>query len=188
MKIIRRTAAVTLLLASIGLSVWAFSESPQATDPESLHPRDSVLYVVWDGTEAHAEAISETAQYKAIVDSGLLNYGVRLMSQSLLRLNDQLGAPGSGGELEQLLGGTSVLKQLYEQGVSFSVTAGDQRGPNPLGTLVFHGAAEMADQVPAILVAFDIRDEPQERTVNGRDVSILTSPVNPGLEIAWWAA
>ncbi len=185
MKIFRRAAAATVLLTSIGLSVWAFSEAPQAVDPESLHPRSSALYVAWDGTEAHADAIEKTAQYKAIVDSGLMDYGMRLMTQSMMRLNEQMGAPGSSDELEQLLGGTSAFKHLYEQGVSLSVTAGD-RGPNPLGTLVFHDAAKMSDQIPALLFAFDIRDEPQEKTINGRDVSFLMSPANPGLEIAWW--
>src|SRR5262245_36870195 len=46
-------------------------EDKQGPPPEKLLPAGALVYVGWDGTDAHRDAWRKTAAYEALVESGL---------------------------------------------------------------------------------------------------------------------
>lgn len=183
---LRRITICTAVLAGLGLSVWAWSGSNQRIDPATLHPQRSVLFVAWDGALNHEEAIEETAQYKALVESGLLDYGMRLLDQSLGMAMSQMGPGASPDDVDRALEIKSLLFGLYDNGVSLSVTDGDGDFPAPMATLVLHNGAELVPQVPGILDQLDLRGRPQEKSIGDRTITFLQKPNQPEIELAWW--
>lgn len=182
----RRLALCALGLTGFGLTVWAWSGTAQPTDPANLHPERSIAYLVWDGSKAHEGAISETAQYKALVESGLFDYVLRLANQSMGVILSQVG-PGGPEGAAMASGVKDTLMSLYENGLSVSVTDSHGQIPSPMATLVIHNGADSPQIVQMLLMAMDIHDQPELKTVSRREVNYLRNPSNPDIELAWWA-
>ncbi|MCP4506467.1 MAG: DUF1559 domain-containing protein [Fuerstiella sp.] len=179
------------LVGVIAVTAWAYSSATvQRVDPATLHPRRSVLYGVWDGSGSHAAAIQETAQYKALVESGLLDYAGKMLkrvfnSQSVM---SELGATASEQDLQMSSEAFTYFKRLYEAGFSVSISDGPPDGPpTPLATVVLHDAAGSIEMVPLLLQLAGIGAEPQAANVAGRDILSLLIPGSPGFELAWWS-
>ncbi|MEO2015352.1 MAG: DUF1559 domain-containing protein [Fuerstiella sp.] len=179
------------LVGAITVTVWAYSAATvQKVDPATLHPERSVVYGVWDGSEIHAAAIKETAQYKALVESGLFDYAAKMLKQALSSksMMSELGPGPSEADLQQSSEAIEYFTRLYEAGFSFSISDGPIDGPpTPLATIVLHDAAGSNELIIPLLQLAGIRDEVQAGTVAGRDVSSLLIPGSPGFEMAWWS-
>lgn len=182
----RRAVFCCVGLVGLGLTVWAWNGSTQKTDPRTLHPKKSVVYLAWDGGNEHEAAIKETAQYKALVESGLFDYGLRLIDQSMGTIMSQLGPGGPQGDLEQAFLLKSTFQSIYENGFSLSITDGEGDFPAPVGTIVLHNGADAIKLVPDLIEELNLRGEIREKALSGRDIRFVESPNNPGVEIAWW--
>ncbi|MEZ6129107.1 MAG: DUF1559 domain-containing protein [Planctomycetaceae bacterium] len=188
----RRSLLVCLVLSSAAgvVAVWAASGTAvQNVDPATLHPERSIVYFDWDGSRQHAAAIQETAQYQALVTSGLIDYGSRLARQSLQAALSQMqrrGGPNQG-QVRQAEDMLQHAKFILEHGMSLSVSDGPADSvPMPLVTLVVHGAASSEDVVAELLRMIEPRLQLQNRTIEGRDVTSVFIPNTPGFEAAWF--
>ncbi len=176
----------TALLAAAGITAYAFSNASQRIDPSTLHPQRSIVFAQWDGSEQHQAAIKETAQHKAVVESGLFDYGVRLMEQATQPLVSQLEPGTSDADFARIEEAKTTFQSLYKHGFSLSVTDGADR-LSPMATLVVHGAAGGESNIPPLLKLADIRDEPDQKEVRGRTINFLRNPSNPAIEIVWFS-
>jgi prepilin-type processing-associated H-X9-DG protein len=178
------------LIGAVTVTAWAYSATTvQKIDPDTLHPERSVLYGAWDGSEMHATAIEQTAQYKALVESGLIDYAVKMLKQVLSSetVMSELGPGPSAQDLQMSSEIFAQVTRLYEAGFSVSLSDGPIDGPpTPLATVVLHDAADSSELIPSLLQLTGMRAEPQARTVAGRDVLSLLIPGSPGFEVAWW--
>ena len=178
-------------IGAIAVTAWAYSSAMvQQVDPATLHPQRSVLYGVWDGSKSHAAAIKQTAQYKALVESGLIDYASKMLQQTFTSgsVMSELGPGPSAEELQQGSEAFGHFKKLYEAGFSVSISDGPVNGPpTPLATVVLHDAAGSDELMLPLLQLAGIRDEPQAKNVAGRDVLSLLIPGSPGFELAWWS-
>lgn len=179
------TISCLLLLAVVSGGLLSLVGPQDSVNPETLHPQRSILYFVWDGSAAHQEALQQTAQYKALVESGLLDYGVGLFQQSIGALSAQQSAI-SADELQMLDPAKHYLTSLYQNGISFSATDGTDDGLAPMATLVLHQSAEAIELVPVLLPLLGVNDQPDRRTLHGRDIFFLRNPRNPSIELTWW--
>ncbi|MCP4506993.1 MAG: hypothetical protein GY826_11450, partial [Fuerstiella sp.] len=179
------------LVGAIAVTTWAYSTATvQKVDPATLHPQRSVLYGVWDGSEIHAAAINNTAQHKALVESGLIDYAGKMLKQVLSSesVMSELGPGPSANDLQQSSEFIGHVTRLYEGGFSFSISDGPVNGPpTPSATVVLHNAAGNDELIRPLLQLAGIREEPRVRTVAGRDVLSLPIPGTPGIEVAWWS-
>ena len=175
------------VLAAAGLTAVAYTSAFQRIEPSNLHPQRSILYFEWDGSKQHEAALKDTAQYKALVESGLFDYGMKLIEQSTAPLVSQLEPGASEEDVEKLTEAKSTLRAVYEQGFSISATDGSDGRLSPMATVVIHGAAGAEDRVAPLLAVVDIRDEPEQKEVRGRTVNFLRNPSNPAIELAWWS-
>ncbi|HUG91497.1 MAG TPA: hypothetical protein VML55_11715, partial [Planctomycetaceae bacterium] len=151
--------------------------------PETLLPEGSVLYLGWDGQEAHQEAWEQTAAYEALYKSGL----IPTLSRAAQSLIHQAGerAGGGGGEAKLLI---ELYEHLTSHGLSLGVAlVGDAGPPQPVGVLVVHKAAKHEPALSAFLKK-NAGDELElhEQTVRGRKVTSAPLPGAPGFEFGWW--
>lgn len=190
----RMTSAWAAMFCAAGLALAAFSmtssNSPPPVDAATLHPERSIVFVQWDGSKAHAEAIQETAQYQALVESGLYDYGIQLLEQSLPALMAQAGGPrGSQEEMRNAQELLTYVNGIFENGLSFSITDGTGTGvPAPVATLVLNGFAGKESVFEQLLVLMDIpAAEAQGKLISGRSVKTLMIPRTPGFELSWFS-
>jgi len=154
----------------------------RSTDPATIVPRDSVVFVQCDGVDDHMPAIKETAKWKAFDESGL-----RARFFDILEMLASTGGPDAA----QLA--RTTLDTLHQRGMSFGIatTAADQPLTiSPYGVVVFHGAADLQQELMALATRLDeaVRSAIELRTIAGRRVSIVIPPGGPmpGLEVAMW--
>lgn len=166
------------------------SNTIPAVDAATLHPERAIVYVQWDGSDAHAAAIKETAQYKALVESGLFDYAVKLVEQSVPALMAQAG--GGRTSQEELRSAQELLtyvSSIMENGASLSITDGPTAGAmSPVVTLVLNGFAGNEEVLEQL---FDLMDIPAgdatSKLVSGRSVKTLIIPRTPGFELSWFS-
>lgn len=184
----RRILVLCFGLIGVAGAAWALSPvTVKNINPATLHPQRAIVYLNWDGADLHAGAIQQTAQYEALVKSGLLDYGVQLFTQNLPVLKSQAGGGSSGDALEQLAEARVHLKTIYERGISLSLTDGALNGPpSPLLTIVVHGVKGGAQQVANLIRLTGLREPVQHKTVGGRSVSWIPIPQTPGFELSWF--
>lgn len=176
-------------LALAGVSITSPNSAPPV-DSSTLHPERSIVFLQWDGSNEHATAIKETAQYKALVESGLYDYGVKLLQQSVPAIMAQVGGPRGAQEqmkgLQELL---AYVSSISENGFSFSITDGAGNGPPaPVATLVLHGFAGNESALEQLLHLMDIpAEDAQAKQISGRSVKTLIIPRTPGFELSWFS-
>lgn len=186
--LIRRVLASFGILLTFGMCVWAFSPNAvQNVDPATLHPQRSIVYLAWDGSEEHAAAIQETAQYKALVESGLWDYGSKVLSEMLPAFLAQAAPHTSNEEFEQLIRAKSQLQAIAKSGFSISVTDGpDGASPRPALTMVLHDLSDAEREVLPWIQLLGMREDVQTKTVAGRNIQWAYIPDTPGIELAWY--
>lgn len=185
---IKRSLLVTIgSVASLGMAWAILPSSVQDIDPATLHPERSIGYFCWDGGKLHAEAFEKTAQYDALVKSGLWGYGVRVVNEMLPSFMNQVVPHASEDEVAQLAMAQEYAQAVFENGASVSITDGPESGPpSPSLTVVLHGLGEAEAQVLPLLETLGIPAEVQRKTVEGRSVQWLYIPDTPGVELAWF--
>lgn len=178
-------SSLSVILMAGGACWYAAAVSqpaPPTVAPSSLVPKDSVLFVQFDGVNAHMPAIKETAQWQAFDDSGLRE-----------RVFDILEMLASTGGPDAARLARTALDSLHQHGMSLGIAmtaADDPVGLSPYGVLVFHGAGDLKHDLISMLFELDdsMRRNIETRTKAGRQISVAIPPnaPMPGLEVALW--
>ena len=100
-----------ILILGVGVGL-TFAQGRERVAPETLLPKNSVVYVGIDGAAEHEQAWKETAAYEALVESGLMDVVTRLFASIQQQSGGEEGIPG------QL---AMVLDHLMDHGISLSV-------------------------------------------------------------------
>jgi hypothetical protein len=145
--------------------------------PEKLLPAGAILYVGWDGADAHREAWKKTAAYDALIESGLGDVVLKLAGWAGRQV---------GEEPVRMV--TKSLDHLAGKGLYLAVAApgGEQGPPMPQLTIVVPEAGPAVKDIAALADHLGIRDFHQQ-TVESRQVTRGRIPQLPAAEIGWWA-
>ena len=151
-----------------------------AVDPNSLLPGESVIFLQFDGTDAHMPAIRETAKWKALDDSGLRE-----------RVFDVVEMFAATGGSDAAAMARRLLDTVFSKGVSAGVAlTGDEPGISPYAVIVIHGAGSMKQDLISLLFQLDpaFRRRIETRTKSGRHISVAMPPRGPlpDFEFALW--
>lgn len=174
------------LLGSCLMAAFALSPSRAqnqvSQSPDHLVPKDTLLFVRWDGTKAHAQAFSETAAHEALYESGLMP----LLEKAVGGLASQAGP--AGGILDGPAG--QAFNHVKEHGVRLAVALAAP-GPNgppmpmPYSVVVFPQAGQFAEPLGQMLQQM-ARLEVESQEIDGRQISTSIIPDSPGIEVGWW--
>lgn len=176
------TALATVLCGATGL--WLSighgqeAEQKETPAPETLLPKDSVLYVGWDGHDAHRQAWEETAAYEALYTSGLADVVKKLF---------QAGAARLGPQHRELVG--NLFSHLTNHGFSLAVSLAEsgQGPPLPAVTFVLHRSADLQPGLAEVIKQQAVNLQFETRDVRGRSVTSAAIPQSPGIEVGWWS-
>ncbi|GAB4136092.1 MAG: hypothetical protein Tsb009_02990 [Planctomycetaceae bacterium] len=179
------TSGCLILLTGVSLA-WAFwpkAEPLPSPQVETLLPTDAVVYLGWDGQDAHKKAFEKTAAYEVIYKTGLADIFTKLLTG----LGNQV--PGKHA------GAMELLKKTYHKvngkGLSLAISVEAGAGPpKPQLTLVLHDGADLqADISKAITKAVGNKLKFEEKEINGRTVTrtLIPAPVPFDLEFGWWS-
>ncbi|MGE3316892.1 MAG: DUF1559 domain-containing protein [Planctomycetaceae bacterium] len=173
--------AVLLLFIAAIAGVMASRGVARQQDPKpvtSLLPESTFLYVTWDGIDGHRATWEKTAAYESTVKSGLMS-GVYKAIASFI-------PPDVTPDVESAL---KLVELIMQRGMSLSVAFGEGV-PIPHGVVVLHRSADLETKFTDFVTRIDndAGKKFDERTVNGREVKVITAPdVTPGLELGWWS-
>jgi prepilin-type processing-associated H-X9-DG protein len=173
-------AGITFLIV-LGGGLWlavGLAQDAKTPPPEKLLPADAVLYVGWDGTDAHSAAWEKTAAYEALVKSGLGDIAGRMVEFAETQ-------GGNGAVMRQMVTG---LEKLASSGFQLTVgipISGDGP-PAPQGTIVIPGGAAAIPEIKAIVAQMPPGSVENEK-VGSRQVTRVQLPALSGVEIGWWA-
>ena len=140
------------LLGSCLVAAFALSPSRAqnrvAQSPDKLIPKESLLFIRWDGTKTHAQAFSETAAHEALYKSGLMP----LLEKAFNGIASQAGP--AGGRLDGPAG--QAFNHVKENGVRLGVAlaAPGPNGPQmplPYSVAVFPQAGQFAEPLGQVL-------------------------------------
>lgn len=138
-----------------------------------LLPESTFLYVNWDGIDAHRAPWEKTAAHESVVKSGLAG--------GIFKVIESLVPAKANAQFEQVM---AVIEKVMLRGFSLSVAFSGE-APIPYGTAVFHKSADF-EPLLAELVKSGASEKVEERTLDGRKVSVIPNPNMPGVEFAWW--
>ncbi|MEX0702200.1 MAG: DUF1559 domain-containing protein [Planctomycetales bacterium] len=166
------------LFAAVGAGVtYVSAQADQTPAVENLLPAGAVVYVGWDGMDAHEEAWKKTAAYQSLYESGLMNVVAELIKFAGRQ------APGvEAGDLEK------AYSLITGKGLSLAVSLPGE-GPQltPFATLVLHEGAPLEPGIAAAVKGAAEREvEFETRTLDGRKVTSALIPDSPGVEVGWW--
>ncbi|MFN0053082.1 MAG: DUF1559 domain-containing protein [Planctomycetales bacterium] len=166
-----------VLLAAFLLGPILFGQEKRSPAPEKLLPAEALLYVGWDGSEAHQDAWKKTAAYDALIQSGLGGLVVKLSA---------LAEREVGPEPVRMV--MTSLEHLSRQGLYLAAAAPsvEQGPPLPQLTVVVPKAGGAIGQINALLDQSGVRDF-HTQMVDGRKVTRGRLPELPAAEIGWWA-
>ncbi len=163
----------------IGMSI---GHAQQARTPavETLLPANSVLYLRFDGNDAHKAAWEQTAAYDALYKTGLMD-----VVQKVFTFVGQQAGGDKGQNLD-------TFKQVYEQiigkGLSLAVSVSAGQGPPAAqATLVLHESAKLEPGLSEFIKkAAKGEIEFASHHVGGHKVTSGLIPNTPGIEVGWW--
>lgn len=175
MSIRKRTQLTGLsvaLLATASLVGWAYAQrGVNAVAPEQLLPARSILYIKGNGSLLTDEAFRETASYKALHQSGLMQ-----------AVENGLNAfPRTIPNAEHI---EEALQHLEQNGLSIAIT--DGQGMQPWGIIVVHNAVGGVEYINDLMEM--IPNNPldlQEVNREGRTITMTMIPQTP-VELGWW--
>ena len=188
MSAFKRSVLVGFGMAtSLGIAWAILPNVVQDVDPAKLHPQRSIGYFAWDGGLEHAEAFQKTAQYDALVKSGLWGYSTKVVNEMLPAFMAQALPAASNEEVAQLSKAKDYLQAIFDNGMSVSITDGPEGGaPSPTITMVMHGLSDAESEIQDLLGTLGAGGDIQQKTVAGRSVQWLYIPDTPGIEFAWF--
>ncbi len=163
-----------LLLLAVG---WASANTflIQQSAPEDLLAENSFLYCRFDGSKGHLEAYQQTAEYKALYESGLVGIFEGMIDAAVSQ--DQSGSAEKARE---------AFADLLANGFVFAAALPQVEGiPIPNATVVFPDSGKwMADIFDLTQVA---GDKVEIKNIDGRKIATFLVPDSPGIEIGIWA-
>ena len=154
---------------------------PSSVSPESLLPKDSVIFLQFDGANAHMPGLRQTAKWQALDDSRL-----RERVFDIVEMLAGTAGPDAAALARQ------ALDTLFHDGISLGISLdGEQEVLSPYGVIVLHGAASMKHDLISLLFQMDpaLRRRVETRSNSGRQI-FLAIPRNtplPRFEFALWA-
>ncbi|MCA9031736.1 MAG: DUF1559 domain-containing protein [Planctomycetaceae bacterium] len=175
MKILKWTT-LSLLLSGIAFVGWSYAQrNAPVAKPETLLPKDSVLYYSVDGGLEHQDAFEKTAAYEALYESGLME----VLTDALTELSKQ--APQSDIALDS-------AKFLQHHGFSVAVTVDPPTNgpPAPWGVIVLHNAAQKKELLDKLSKNAPRQFEIESEEYRNREITHGMIPDTPA-QIAWWA-
>jgi hypothetical protein len=159
----------------LGLLFGTFPTLATAEGVEELLPGNSVLYLRFDGDLDHEKAFAETAAYRALYESGLMD--------ALRGGAESLNTVPKGSQMN------AVGEHLQNYGLSLSVAI-DAPQPGPFaawGTIVVPDAGEGVELLAELINAIpNLKYEVQEKYVEDRTVKYINLG-NPLVDLGWWA-
>ena len=166
---------------AIGLS-FAWAQQPKTPAAETLLPAGSVVYIGFDGNDAHEEAWKKTAAYESLYETGLID-----VVKKVFKFASETAAREAGGDVDAD-DFNNAFDLVMNKGASLSVSLPDGPGPPlPSVTLVLHEAAKLAPGLDQIAkAATDGQAEFQTKTIQGRKVTSTMAPGGLPIEIGWW--
>ena len=172
-----KNAVTILALAGTMLGFTIMSPAAQEdVEPVRLLPERSAIMLQVDGTARHKPAITETAAWKALEDTGM-----RARVFDLVQMFIAASAP------ELAPTARKSMDDLMSRGLSFAVSISpDGRQFTPYAVIVLHNAAEMKQLVLDVAFQVDpsLKNQLSQREQEGRSISHITP--QPGMEIALW--
>ena len=182
------TFGVTLGLCLL-VAPWGQAQPEKAAKaPHQLLSQHSVLYVGWDGEEAHRAAFEKTAAHQALYDSGVMET-IDKVSRAFREIAEKQNPGGADAAEAQAL--ETAMQHVMAQGFSLSISlpADEQGPPLPHVVLVLHKAGAMTNGLTALVRKIGEKEgiELQENEISGRSVASTIIPGTPGVEIGWWA-
>lgn len=164
-----------LLVLFVGIG-WTFAQREQDfIPPETLIPSEAILYVQVDGGLKHAGAYRQTAAYKSLNESGLLD--------SLKKI-----ATSAGEQREEVKDAMEALRHLQDHGLSLAIAVEppNQGPPRAWGVIVVHQAAEGAEILSELVKRIPGYEGRLGQTrLRGRTIKTLDIPEAP-VEVGWW--
>jgi prepilin-type processing-associated H-X9-DG protein len=160
----------------IGVSIGQ-GQKDKSPAPETLLPAGSLIYVGWDGSEAHQEAWEQTAAYEALHKTGLAD---------LIKKVFVIAVRESGGRETDFL---KIFNTISQKGLSVSVSLPDQPGPSlPRAVVVLHEGKPLEPLLSGFLTKA-VGNEMKFATVTlgKRNITRAVIPNTPGIEVGWWA-
>ena len=119
---------VLILVAGLCVGVSIGQGRDEKTPaPETLLPAGSIIYVGWDGNEAHQKAWEQTAAYESLYKTGLAD----LIKKAFVMIVRESGCR----ETDFL----KIFNSISQKGFSLSVSLPEQPGPPlPRAVVVLH--------------------------------------------------
>ena len=150
-------------------------------DPASLMPASSFFVFQSDGYQKHQPAVTETAAWKALKDSGFEDR----MFDIFRMVIDQTDQGQGASDLF-----LPAVRHVMNYGGSFAATvsaSGD--GISPLAMIILPEGDASSQELQRVLqfAREKGKDDLQQKEIQGRTVSYTESPGQPGLEIAFWS-
>lgn len=170
----------SLLLATVVMS-HSRAQNRVSRTPDQLIPAESILYVRWDGSAAHADAFSKTAAHEALYESGLMP----LIEKAIKGVIAQSPAAGAmDGPVGQF------LEHVRNNGVSLGVALAppQENGPPiplPFAVAVLPDGGQFSAPIGQMLQGA-ARAELKTQEINGREIQSMVIPDTPGIELGWW--
>jgi prepilin-type processing-associated H-X9-DG protein len=155
----------------------AWAQEAKTPAPEKLLPADAVLYIGWDGTDAHRAAWEKTAAHNALVTNGL--------GEVLSSYTEYAESMAGGAPIRQMVTGLEKLAAGGFQMVVGIPNSGDGP-PSPQVTIVVPGGAAAIPEIKAMLANVPPGTIETEK-VGSRVVTRGQPPEFSGAEIGWWA-
>lgn len=187
----RRTASAVAGIAAAVLGLWGLGVvgaqgQAERKAPEALLPADALLYVRWDGFEAHRDAWEQTAAYRALTETHLGEF----LADSLEML--VMAAAESGGEPSESAGRQLMesLRYVGRHGATLAVTVRNVEPFDGEVTVVVPGAgaAEARESFVEMLQLTFAGPMWQYDSLTraGRRITQATSEEEE-LKAAWWS-
>ncbi len=159
-------------LAVVSVVGWTFAQrGGESVAPEKLMPARSIIYGKANGSLLTDKAFKETASYKALYESGLM--------QVIEDAFDSI--PSEIPNQERI---EKAFAHLEENGMSIAITDGTRM--DPWGIIVVHDAVGGVEFIKDMLeMAPEMPADFQDVTRNGRAVTMTMIPNTP-VELGFW--
>lgn len=169
--------AVAGLLGAMCLALPASQAQPKKLVPvENLLPANSVIYLSWDGRDAHRKAWEQTAAFEAFEKTGVLELVDKLVAFGAAQFADD-------GKLFE-----EAYRQIAAKGISAAVSVSSDPLPVPTAYIVLHGGAQFEPAISELVQkAAGDKLKFERREVEERQVTSALIPDTPGVEVGWYA-
>lgn len=154
-----------------------FGQVKPGPAPETLLSSGTLIYVGWDGIDAHRAAWEKTAAREALVASGLSEIIAKVGAWASKEVGDE--------PVRKVMGTADHLtkKGLF---IGLAVPAADQGPPMPQLTIVVPGAGTATQQISEILSHLGAQNFRTD-DVDNRKVTRGVIPNLPAAEVGYWA-